>query len=217
MTAWKVFSVFIMAITLSCSDSGGGSPGTGAGGTNPPPTVYKHFVYVVNYNSNNLSSFQVDATTGAMTAIETISAGTGGNPLFISKNSNSTKLFITKAGILSSQSNVQIFNISSTLGTLTPFQNFKAGSAGGETAGKVFPQAVKDAAKAENPTSTCVYCRRSRTGTQVDHAIPRAQGGNATPENAQLACPHCNASKGAGEFPKSPPPGYRGDWPPDHW
>lgn len=93
----------------------------------------------------------------------------------------------------------------------------KVGSAGGETAGKAFSPATKAAAKAENPTATCVYCRETGTGKQVDHAIPRARGGNATPENAQLACPHCNLSKGAGEFPKSPPPGYRGKWPPDHW
>ncbi len=93
----------------------------------------------------------------------------------------------------------------------------KAGAAGGETAGKAFPQAVKDAAKAENPRSTCVYCRIDGTGTQVDHAIPKARGGDATLENAQMACPHCNASKGARDFPVNPPPGYRGEWPPSHW
>ena len=93
----------------------------------------------------------------------------------------------------------------------------KAGSAGGETAGRRFPEAVKDAAKTENPTATCVYCQMKGTGTQVDHAIPRARGGNATLENAQLACQHCNASKGAGDFPKTPPAGYVGPWPPTHW
>nr|WP_255631583.1 HNH endonuclease signature motif containing protein [Caballeronia sp. dw_19] len=93
----------------------------------------------------------------------------------------------------------------------------KAGAAGGATAGKAFPQAVKDAAKAENPLSICVYCRAEGTATQVDHAIPKARGGNATLENAQMACPHCNPSKGARDFPVNPPPGYRGGWPPSHW
>ena len=93
----------------------------------------------------------------------------------------------------------------------------KAGAVGGETAGKRFPEAIKDAARAENPTSTCVYCQRPGTGTQVDHAIPRANGGNATLDNAQLACPHCNASKGSRDFPVTPPPGYEGPWPPPHW
>ena len=93
----------------------------------------------------------------------------------------------------------------------------KPGSANGSTAGQVFPKSVKDAAKAENPTATCVYCQMEGTGTQVDHAIPRARGGNATLDNAQLACPHCNTSKGAGDFPKTPPSDYVGPWPPEHW
>ncbi|MGU9828670.1 HNH endonuclease [Pseudomonas sp. LF242] len=62
-----------------------------------------------------------------------------------------------------------------------------------------------------------MYCRKEGTGTQVDHAIPKARGGDATLENAQMACPHCNASKGARDFPVNPPPGYRGEWPPSHW
>lgn len=93
----------------------------------------------------------------------------------------------------------------------------KAGSVGGETAGKVFPQAIKDAANAENPLKVCVNCRREGVATQVDHAIPKARGGNATLDNAQLACPHCNASKGARDFPVNPPPDYFGKWPPSHW
>ncbi|WP_202565679.1 RHS repeat protein [Agreia sp. COWG] len=52
----------------------------------------------------------------------------------------------------------------------------KAGSAGGETAGRAFTTAVKDAAKAENPTSTCVYCHMDTPSPQVDHAIPRSRG-----------------------------------------
>lgn len=90
----------------------------------------------------------------------------------------------------------------------------KAGAAGGETAGKTFPQAIKDAANAENPLKVCVFCRREGVAMQVDHAIPRARGGNATLDNAQLACPHCNASKGARDFPVNPPPDYFGKWPP---
>jgi RHS repeat-associated protein len=93
----------------------------------------------------------------------------------------------------------------------------KAGSSGGATAGERFTQGVRQEAFAENPTKTCVYCAREGTGTQVDHAVSRANGGNATVDNAQLACPHCNASKGAGQFPRSPPPGYEGPWPPPHW
>ncbi len=103
------------------------------------------------------------------------------------------------------------------LGGATNVLPIKSGSANGPTAGQAFPKSVKDAAKAENPTATCVYCQMEGTGTQVDHAIPRAHGGNATLDNAQLTCPHCNASKGAGDFPKTPPSDYVGPWPPEHW
>ncbi len=93
----------------------------------------------------------------------------------------------------------------------------KSGSTGGQTAGKPFSQDVKNQAFSEDPTHTCVYCGRSGTGTQVDHVIPRSLGGNATIDNAQLACPHCNASKGARNYPVTPPTDYRGAWPPRWW
>jgi hypothetical protein len=97
------------------------------------------------------------------------------------------------------------------------FPPIKPGSAGGPTAGKRFPQDVKDQAYKENPTRTCVYCRRPGMATQVDHAIPKSRDGNATIDNAQLTCPHCNPSKGAGDFPVNPPPRYTGPWPPPWW
>jgi RHS repeat-associated protein len=90
----------------------------------------------------------------------------------------------------------------------------KPGAAGGPTAGKQFPPAIKAQAEAENPLKMCVFCRRPGTASHVDHAIPASKGGNATIENAQLACPFCNQSKGNRFFPVNPPPGYRGPWPP---
>lgn len=93
----------------------------------------------------------------------------------------------------------------------------KPGTSGGDTAGQKFPQSVRDEALAEDPTQTCVYCGKEGAGTQLDHAIPRARGGDATIDNAQWACPHCNPSKGARDFPVNPPPDYTGPWPPPHW
>ncbi|HEV2826948.1 MAG TPA: HNH endonuclease [Pyrinomonadaceae bacterium] len=80
----------------------------------------------------------------------------------------------------------------------------KAGSAGGPNAGGRFPKAVRDETLSGEPA--CVFC--GEPATQADHAIPRARGGNPTPDNAQPACAHCNPSKGAGDFPKTPPTGY---------
>ena len=99
----------------------------------------------------------------------------------------------------------------------------KAGARGGETAGKAFPQAVKEAAVEENLAATgadapvCVWCRMETESPHIDHAVPRSMGGDATLENAQVACPHCNMSRGNGPFPITPPAGYEGPWPPNWW
>jgi RHS repeat-associated protein len=92
----------------------------------------------------------------------------------------------------------------------------KSGSAGGDTAGKRFPPGVRNSTLQENP-GTCVYCHMETDSPQVDHAIPRSRGGNATADNAQTTCGHCNASKGARDVPVTPPSGYRGPWPPPWW
>ena len=97
----------------------------------------------------------------------------------------------------------------------TPIPNIKPGSANGATAGKRFPPSVRGQALAEDPTRTCVFC--GRPGEQLDHAVARAKGGNATLDNAQWACKHCNPSKGTGTHPKTPPPNYKGPWPPPWW
>jgi RHS repeat-associated protein len=89
----------------------------------------------------------------------------------------------------------------------------KPGAAGGESARQRFSESTRTRAFEEDPTRTCVFCRRPGSATQVDHAVPRSRGGNASLENAQLACPHCNQSKGARPYPVNPPPGYEGQWP----
>jgi 5-methylcytosine-specific restriction endonuclease McrA len=95
--------------------------------------------------------------------------------------------------------------------TSTPL--IKAGSEGGPTAGMTFPESVRQQEFAYNP-STCVYCRMETDSPQIDHAVPRWRGGNATIDNAQTTCGWCNASNGARDFPANPPPGFAGGWPP---
>jgi RHS repeat-associated protein/uncharacterized repeat protein (TIGR01451 family) len=99
---------------------------------------------------------------------------------------------------------------------LEDFPEIKPGASDGPTAGKPFPDSVRQEVLNDNP-DTCVYCRMKTDSPQVDHAVPRAQGGDATVENGQTACPHCNASKGARDFPVTPPDGYEGPWPPPWW
>lgn len=47
--------------------------------------------------------------------------------------------------------------------------------------------------------NTCQYCGRSlpRTDLNLDHVVPRAQGGRTTWENVVCCCIDCNLSKGA--------------------
>jgi 5-methylcytosine-specific restriction endonuclease McrA len=47
--------------------------------------------------------------------------------------------------------------------------------------------------------NTCQYCGRERPRTELnlDHVIPRAQGGRTTWENVVCCCIDCNLSKGA--------------------
>jgi len=79
----------------------------------------------------------------------------------------------------------------------------KVGSAGGPGAGKAFPKAVQDAARAESGDA-CVFCGeptvRSKTPatnrSNIDHAIPKSRGGNNTLPNAQNTCQTCNLQKG---------------------
>ena len=100
--------------------------------------------------------------------------------------------------------------------SLTRFPPIKSGSAGGPTAGERFPTSVRNQAFDENPERICVFCRQPNA-TQVDHAVARSQGGNATIDNAQLTCRFCNPSKGTGSLPKNPAPGYTGPFPPPWW
>jgi RHS repeat-associated protein len=91
--------------------------------------------------------------------------------------------------------------------------SIKPGTSGGATAGKRFPAGVRDEALRENPGQVCVFCHRAGA-VELDHAVPRSSGGDATIENAQWACDWCNPSKGARDRPVNPPPDYEGPWPP---
>ena len=47
--------------------------------------------------------------------------------------------------------------------------------------------------------NTCQYCQRTlpRTDLNLDHVVPRAQGGRTTWENVVCCCIECNLAKGA--------------------
>jgi hypothetical protein len=77
----------------------------------------------------------------------------------------------------------------------------KPGSAGGPSAGKRFPESVKDKER-EQSGNRCVFCGEETTRepgpnqSNIDHAQPKSRGGNNTPDNAQNTCRTCNLDKG---------------------
>ena len=78
----------------------------------------------------------------------------------------------------------------------------KAGSSKPDGAGKRFPESVKEQARAESG-GKCVFCG-TKTGetpgitrSEIDHAVPKARGGDNSLNNAQNTCRTCNRAKGA--------------------
>ena len=77
------------------------------------------------------------------------------------------------------------------------------GSSGGPGAGKVFSRPVQDSIRARDG-DTCVYCGidtirspvPAPNRSNIDHIVPKSQGGNNTPANGANACQTCNLEKG---------------------
>jgi 5-methylcytosine-specific restriction endonuclease McrA len=49
----------------------------------------------------------------------------------------------------------------------------------------------------DNHPNGCVYCGSETDPLEVDHIIPRAQGGTHEWDNLQVLCRRCNRRKGA--------------------
>jgi 5-methylcytosine-specific restriction endonuclease McrA len=81
---------------------------------------------------------------------------------------------------------------------LTPLEELPQGSAGGPSAGKLFPRRLNEQQPEGVP---CIYCRTPTTkkpGPEQyngDHNIPRSRGGNNQPTNRVPACRTCNRQK----------------------
>ena len=84
---------------------------------------------------------------------------------------------------------------------LTPLEQLPKGSAGGDTAGRLFPRSFYR----EQPEGVpCTYCGRSTTKENpgpnklhLDHIIPKGRGGNASAKNRAPSCQSCNLEKGS--------------------
>jgi hypothetical protein len=85
------------------------------------------------------------------------------------------------------------------------------GQSGGPTAGQPFTEDARAQALAENKAANprgnywCTNCGYENTDSShfdLDHIVPKSQGGNATLANGRILCVGCNRSAQAGWPPK---------------
>jgi RHS repeat-associated protein len=78
----------------------------------------------------------------------------------------------------------------------------RRGEAGGPGAEKLFGEKTKDRIR-ERDDNKCVFCKKETTlepgpdRSEIDHAQPKARGGNNTENNGQNTCRTCNRVKAA--------------------
>ncbi len=77
------------------------------------------FLYVVNHDSSTVSSFRINPTTGALSAVNPATVSTGLDPVAITMHSSGKFLFVSNNG----SSNVSAFNADTTSGALSNATN----------------------------------------------------------------------------------------------
>jgi YVTN family beta-propeller protein len=71
------------------------------------------FAYVINYGSNNISMYTINAATGALTSTGTIAAGTG--PASVAVDPTGKFAYVVNSG----SNNVSMYAVDATTGALT--------------------------------------------------------------------------------------------------
>jgi len=87
-----------------------------AAGTNPLSVVVDpsgKFAYVANFNSNDVSMYTINATTGALTSVGTIAAGM--SPTSIAVHPSGKFAYVTN----SASNDVSMYSIDAATGALT--------------------------------------------------------------------------------------------------
>jgi hypothetical protein len=74
----------------------------------------KNFMYVVNRNSNSVSGFRVNQSTGGLALLNTASASTGTNPVALTLHPNGEFLYVSNSG----SDNISAFTVSTVNGSL---------------------------------------------------------------------------------------------------
>jgi 6-phosphogluconolactonase (cycloisomerase 2 family) len=116
----RIFCVLLCStLLMSCSDSG-------SGGSTPPPTT-DHFAYVSNSDSNNVTAYKIDSTSGALSAMTGSPFGGVNAPLGLALSPGGDFL---AAGNLNG-GGVSIFRVDKTNGSITPVAGSPFATSGG--------------------------------------------------------------------------------------
>jgi DNA-binding beta-propeller fold protein YncE len=75
----------------------------------------KNFLYVVNRNSNSVSGFRINQTTGGLTALSPATVSTGSNPVALTIHPNGEFVYVSNSG----SDNISGFKVSTLNGALS--------------------------------------------------------------------------------------------------
>jgi 6-phosphogluconolactonase len=98
----------ISASIVACGGEGEPSP--------PPTTVYKYYTYVSNNWSNNISAFEINTTTGALTEMSGSPFAAENVPISIAADPSGKFIYVADNGLSGS---ISAFSIDSGTGGLT--------------------------------------------------------------------------------------------------
>jgi 6-phosphogluconolactonase (cycloisomerase 2 family) len=153
------FIQFLLAACIAlagCTSGGDSGPDGGTLSGNAPP-----FVYVANQGSNDVSVFQFNTGTGALTAL----AGSTGNPFPADTGPfavtvNPALTFVYVANFTSN--NISTYSLNSTTGVLTPLA---------AATGNPFPAGINPASVIVAPNGQFAYVANSGSNTVSAYSV----------------------------------------------
>jgi 6-phosphogluconolactonase len=102
--------------------TGGGGGGFGGGSTGGTPSSSRNvtgFAYVSNFQSNNVSAYTIDGSTGALSEIKGSPFAAGVGPTAVAVNRAGTFLYVANGGSFDFTDSVSAFTIDPATGALT--------------------------------------------------------------------------------------------------
>ncbi len=122
----KMFIFLIAAFVFSSCESGFEDMMNETKGEKAEKS-YKYYAYVANYNSNSVSAYSIDSTTGALTSINTYSTVT--HPMSVTSDPTCKYLYVACEDSTNPPAGyVYAYSINSITGVLTLIDSYSTGS-----------------------------------------------------------------------------------------